>query len=111
MKFYEFGTDNPLTILLLPGTKCYWKNNLEQVIPLLEENFHVIFVSYAGFDETERTTYPDTITEAVKIEAYIKEHFNGKIDIAYGVPWAAPMDKNQDFQRAGAAEDVIMRMI
>lgn len=84
MKFYEFGTDNPMTILLLPGTKCHWKNNFEQVIPLLEEDFHVIIVSYDGFDETEHTTYPDTITETIKIEAYIKEHFNGKIDIAYG---------------------------
>lgn len=24
MKFYEFGTGNPRTILLLPGTKCHW---------------------------------------------------------------------------------------
>lgn len=84
MKFYEFGTGNPRTILLLPGTTCHWRNNFEQVIPLLEKDFHVIVVSYDGFDETEHTIYPDTITETVKIEAYIQEHFNGKIDIAYG---------------------------
>lgn len=84
MKFYEFGAGNPKTILLLPGTKCHWKNNFGQVIPLLEKDFHVIAVSYDGFDETEQTTYPDTLTETAKIEAYVREHFNGALDVAYG---------------------------
>ena len=39
--------------MLLPGTKCHWKNNFSQVIPLLERDYHVICVSYDGFDETE----------------------------------------------------------
>lgn len=84
MKFYEFGENNQTTILLIPGTKCHWKNNFEQVIPLLQKDFHIIIVSYDGFDETEKTTYPDTMVETMKIEAYIKEKFDGKIDIAYG---------------------------
>ena len=84
MKFYEFGTQNKTSIMLTPGTKCHWKNNFGQVIPLLEKDFHVICVSYDGFDETEHNTYPDTITETEKMEWYIKEHLNGSVDILYG---------------------------
>ena len=43
--------------MLLPGTKCHRKNNFSQVIPLLERDYHVICVSYDGFDETENTIY------------------------------------------------------
>ena len=84
MKFYEFGEENRVTIMLIPGTKCHWKNNFDQVIPLLQSEYHVICVSYDGFDETENTIYPDTITETEKIEAYVKEKFRGKLDVVYG---------------------------
>ena len=33
MKFYEFGDEHSPVILLLPGTGCHWKVNLEKVIP------------------------------------------------------------------------------
>lgn len=52
MKFYEFGErDNPV-IIWLPGTCCHWKANFVEVIPLLEQDFRVVCVSYDGFDET-----------------------------------------------------------
>lgn len=84
MKFYEFGTENRVTLMLIPGTKCHWKNNFGQVIPLLEKDYHVICVSFDGFDETEDTTYPNTIIETEKIEAFVQESFSGKLDIVYG---------------------------
>lgn len=84
MKFYEFGQNNSVSLMLLPATKCHWKNNFEHVIPMLEKDYHVICVSYDGFDETEDSTYPDTITETERIEDYIKEQMNGKVDIVYG---------------------------
>lgn len=84
MKFYEFGFENKITLMLIPGTKCHWKNNFGHVIPLLEKDYRVICVSFDGFDETENTTYPDTITEVVKIEDFVKRSFDGKIDIVYG---------------------------
>lgn len=63
MKFYVFGDKEHPVILLLPGTCCHWKTNFETVIPLLEKEFHVICVSYDGFDETEDTIFPDMLTE------------------------------------------------
>jgi len=84
MKFYEFGEKINPVIFLLPGTSCHWKVNYEKHIPLLKEKFYVVAVSYDGFDETEDTIFPDMITETEKIEAYIKESFQGNIFAAYG---------------------------
>ena len=84
MKFYEFGVRTSPVILLLPGTYCHWKLNFGEVIPLLEPHFHVVCVSYGGFDDTEDTVFPDMIAETEKIESYIQDHFGGTIRAAYG---------------------------
>ncbi len=54
------------------------------MIPLLERDFHVLCVSYDGFDETEQTEFPSMLAETEKIEAYLKEHCGGHIRAAYG---------------------------
>ena len=84
MKFYTFGSQEKPVILLLPGTCCHWKLNFGEVIPLLEQDFRVVCVSYDGFDDTEDTIFPDMLTETEKIEAYINENFGGHIYAAYG---------------------------
>ncbi|WP_335619110.1 alpha/beta fold hydrolase [Clostridium saccharoperbutylacetonicum] len=84
LKVYEFGNDENLAIMLLPGTCCHWKNNFSRVIDLLAEDFFVVCVSYDGFDETEKTEFRDMLTEVAKIEDYIKQRFNGKIHAVYG---------------------------
>ena len=84
MKFYTFGkVENPV-ILLLPGTWCHWKLNFGEVIPLLEQQSHVLCVSYDGFDETEDTVFSDMLRSTEKIENYIIENFSGNIRAAYG---------------------------
>lgn len=84
MIFCEFGEKSAPVILLLPGTCCHWKLNFREVIPLLSQDFHVVCVSYDGFDEAEDTIFSDMLTEAEKIEDYIKTHFSGHIRAAYG---------------------------
>lgn len=84
MKFYEFGAKENPAIFLFPGTCCHWKANFGEVIPLLEHSFHVVCVSYDGFDETEDTVFPDMLTETEKIEEYIQKKFNGRIRATYG---------------------------
>lgn len=84
MKFYEFGDKNNKSIMLLPGTSCHWKNNFGHVIDLLKKNFYVICASYDGFDENESSIFKDMITEAKKIEEYIIQNLNGRIDVIYG---------------------------
>lgn len=84
MKIYTFGNDMSPTILLLPGTCCHWKSNFQSVLPLLMEHYHVLCVSYDGFDETERTEFPNMLEETAKTEAYIQEYCGGHIRAAYG---------------------------
>ena len=84
MKFYEFGEKTAPVILLLPGTCCHWKLNFGEAIPLLEQHFHVVCVSYDGFDDTEDTVFPDMMTETEKIEEYIRENHGSHIRAAYG---------------------------
>lgn len=83
MKFYSFGDPQAPVLLLLPGTCCPWQI-FEEVLPLLTPTFYVVCASYDGFDETEDTLFPDMLTETQKIEAYIAEHFGGRICAAYG---------------------------
>lgn len=84
MKFYSFGSSEAPVIMLFPGTWCHWKGNFSGVIPLLEKKYHVVCVSYDGFDETESTEFPTMLEEAEKIENYIKTKFSGHIRAAYG---------------------------
>lgn len=84
MKFYHFGEKIAPVIFLFPGTCCHWRANFEEVIPLLEQDFQVVCVSYDGFDETEKTIFPDMLQETKKVEMYIKKKFGGHIYAAYG---------------------------
>lgn len=84
MKVYEFGDQNKPTIMLFPGTCCYWKTNFGHVLEKLQEHFCVRIVSYSGFDETENTTFISESEEVEKVENYIKEKCGGKIFAAYG---------------------------
>lgn len=84
MKVYEFGEVGAPEILLLPGTCCHWKSNFGAVIPLLEPWFHVLCVSYDGFDETQDTTFPTMLEETAQIEAYLQAQCGGHIRAAYG---------------------------
>ena len=71
-------------ILLLPGTCCHWKLNFGEVIPLLQQHFRVVCVSYDGFDETENSVFPDMLAETERIEEYIKTNHGGSVRAAYG---------------------------
>ena len=85
MKVYSLGNKTGTTLMLLPGTCCHWKSNFAPVLPLLEPHFHVLCVSYDGFDETEAdATFPTMEEEAAKIEAYINENLGGHLHAAYG---------------------------
>lgn len=84
MQFDEFGMENEKTMLLLPGTGCTWQVNFANVIERLQQKYHLICVNYDGFDGKKENHFPDMITVTEKIEKYIKEYHNGKVDAAYG---------------------------
>ena len=84
MTFDEFGTENEKTLMLLPGTACTWQINFGQVKDELQKRYHLICVNYDGFDGDATIPFPDMITVTEKIEAYITEKHNGRVDGAYG---------------------------
>ena len=71
------------TLMLLPGTCCDWQTNFKNVIPVLSEKYHLICVNYDGFDGSD-VIFPDMITVTEKIENYIIENHDGRIDGAIG---------------------------
>lgn len=80
MKFYEFGKENSIKIMLLPGNMMTHRQ-FEKLVPLLENKYHIIAVSFDGFDETGETTYSTAKKQAEKIAAFIRKNLNGRIDL------------------------------
>lgn len=83
MEYKEFGVDNEKTLLLLPGTCCNYETNFGAVLDALSKKYHIICVNYDGFDGTD-TIFPDILTVTEKIEQYIQDKHNGRVDGALG---------------------------
>ena len=83
MNAQEFGTQNPIKIVLIPGNMMCWKQ-FENVIPLLEKDYHVIAISTDGYDGTGQTTFTTAEASAEKLERYIRERLDGEVDLVFG---------------------------
>ena len=83
MTFEEIGNTEGKTLMLLPGTCCDWQTNFGSVIDRLSEKYHLICVNYDGFDGGN-DIFPDMLTVTEKIEQYIIDNHNGRIDGAIG---------------------------
>ena len=83
MEVHEFGKENSRKIVLTPGNMMCWRQ-FENVIPLLETEFHVIAVSTDGYDGTGEATFTTAKASAEKLEAYIREQLDGEIDLVFG---------------------------
>ena len=82
MDIHEFGKGNSKKIILIPGNMMCWKQ-FESVIPLLENEFHVIAVSTDGYDG-KGTVFPTAEESAASVENYIKENLNSHIQLVFG---------------------------
>lgn len=108
MKFYEFGKENNKTIMFLPGNLMTHRQ-YENIVPMLEKDFHIITVSFDGFDETGESTYSTGEKQAEKLAEYIKENLNGRIDLVLseslgGIP-AAFLTRMKDISIGGIIMD------
>ena len=83
MQFDEMGRMSGKTMMLLPGTACNYQTNFGSVLDRLGEKYHLICVNYDGFDGSD-AVFPDMITVTEKIERYISDHHNGRLDGAIG---------------------------
>ena len=84
MQFTEMGNPNGKTLLMLPGTACTWQLNFKHVLDDLAQRYHLICVNYDGFEGDKSKVFTDVPTVTEKIEAYILQNHNGRVDGAYG---------------------------
>ena len=82
METHEFGKENEKKILLIPGNMMSWRQ-FENVIPLLEKNYHVIAISTDGYDD-KGTVFTTAEAMAEKLEGYIRDNLDSKIDLVFG---------------------------
>ena len=82
MKFYEFGNPGNPTIMCLPGNFMTHRQ-FENIVPMLEQEYHVITVSFDGYDETGETVYTTGEDQARKLADYIRNNLDGKINLVY----------------------------
>ena len=83
MTFEEMGNMQGKTLMLLPGTCCDWQSNFGSVVDDLAQKYCLICVNYDGFDGSG-SIFPDVITVTEKIEKYIKDNYDGRLDGALG---------------------------
>ena len=96
MEFMTFGDKNNKSIMFLHGNLMSWKQFID-VIPMLENDYHVIAVSLDGFDGTGKTTYPGAQKEADLLAEYIKNECDGRLDCLFAESLGccpAPLMKN-----------------
>ena len=83
MQFKEFGKQNSELCLLIHDNLVTWKQ-FQDLIPYLEERFHVLAVTLDGFDDVGLTTYHSAKEEAANIADYIRELYDGHIHVLFG---------------------------
>lgn len=82
MQAKEFGKEHDRKIVLIPGNMMSWRQ-FKNVIPILEQEYHVIAVSTDGYDE--RTEFTTVEKSAESIETYIADHLQDSyIDLVFG---------------------------
>ena len=85
MKYFEFGKENHITLLLLHGADTTWQLSFEKFIDIAKQRYHIIAVAEDGFNTDEpNTDAVSVIAEAEKITEYLVENFDGRVDIILG---------------------------
>ena len=84
MDFKTFGNIGSPTLLLIPGLGVSYEIFLP-LVEMLEDRFHVIAVQVDGFTLGQNTEFTSIDDQARQVSKYIKEDFQGHLDIAYGL--------------------------
>ena len=95
MDVHEFGKENPLKIVLIPGNMMCWRQ-FEPVIPLLEQKYHIIAISTDGYDGSGKTTF----TTAVALILYDEiDRFTPRPDVKVAI-WHGVIMSHPDLMMA-----------
>ena len=84
MNFQIFGNKKASTLLLIPGLGVSYEIFLP-LIRLTEDKFRIIAVEVDGFTLGKHSRFTSVDYQAAQVIAYIKAHFDGHLDCAYGL--------------------------
>ena len=84
MKYEEIGNQEGKTLLLLPRANCTCRINFFFVLDALAEKYRLILVDYDGLEGERGRSFTDIPTVAKKIEDYVIENYDGRVDGVYG---------------------------
>ncbi len=84
MNFQIFGNAKAPTLLLIPGLGVSYEIFLP-LIRLTEDKFRIIAAEVDGFTLGKHTQFTSVDDQAAQVIGYIKTHYNGHLDCAYGL--------------------------
>lgn len=84
MDFKIFGKEGTPTLMLIPGLGVSYEIFLP-LIGMLEDRFHIIAVEVDGFTLGKYSEFTSVDDQAQQVTDYIRKHFQGHLDIAYGL--------------------------
>lgn len=84
MDFHNFGNSTNPTLLLLPGLGVSHEIFLP-LVELLQDRFHIVTADIDGFLLGKPSRFTSVDDQAAQVNRYVQEHFDGKLDIAYGL--------------------------
>ena len=84
MEFHTYGTLTNPTLLLLPGLGVSHEIFLP-LVELLNEHFHIVAAEIDGFLIGKPSRFTSVDDQAAQVNRYVQVHFDGKLDVAYGL--------------------------
>ena len=84
MEFHTYGNPTDPTLLLLPGLGVSHEIFLP-LVELLKERFHIVAAEVDGFLIGKPSRFTSVDDQAAQVNRYVQEHFDGKLDVAYGL--------------------------
>ena len=84
MDFHIYGERNKPTLLLLPGLGVSHEIFFP-LVELLKYDFYIVAADVDGFLIGKPSRFTSVDDQAAQVNRYVQEHFDGKLDVAYGL--------------------------
>lgn len=83
MTIHEFGRENPKTLLLIHPSVVKW-DYFESVIPLLQEDYHLLVPALPGYDFENNSDFTSVEQIASELNVWLQAEGYAKLDVVYG---------------------------
>jgi pimeloyl-ACP methyl ester carboxylesterase len=83
MRIYEYGKENPECILLIHPSLVMW-DYFENVIPLLEKNYHLLIPALPGYDLEDRSEFSSVEKSASELADDLLQKGVREVKALYG---------------------------